>query len=75
MSETISVRVPIRLGQFLKVAGVVDSGADAHDLIADGDVEVDGALETQRGRQLRGGEEVTIVTDTHEIHLVVEASL
>ena len=45
----------IRLGQFLKFVGVADSGADADALIADGDVRVDGVVETRRGRQLERG--------------------
>lgn len=58
----ISVGAGIRLGQFLKFAGLVDSGAEARDLIASGDVLVDGAEETRRGRQLRGGELVEVDT-------------
>ena len=45
----------IRLGQFLKFVGVADSGAGAAALIADGDVLVDGVVETRRGRQLERG--------------------
>jgi ribosome-associated protein len=45
----------IRLGQFLKLAGLVDSGAAAKDAIAEGLVEVDGQVDTARGRQLRAG--------------------
>jgi ribosome-associated protein len=45
----------IRLGQFLKFVGVADSGAGAGALIADGEVLVDGAVETRRGRQLERG--------------------
>ena len=45
----------IRLGQFLKLAGLVDSGAEAKDVIAEGLVEVDGQVDTARGRQLRAG--------------------
>jgi ribosome-associated protein len=50
----------IRLGQFLKLAGLVDSGAVAKDVIADGLVEVDGEVETRRGRQLRAGAVVSL---------------
>jgi ribosome-associated protein len=45
----------IRLGQFLKFANFADSGADAGALIQGGDVLVDGAVETRRGRQLARG--------------------
>ncbi|GAA2179418.1 RNA-binding S4 domain-containing protein [Brooklawnia cerclae] len=58
--ETVEVGGTIRLGQFLKFAGLADSGAHAHELIAEGDVQVDGRVETRRGRQLHGGEVVTL---------------
>lgn len=45
----------IRLGQFLKLANLVDSGADAKTVIAQGEVTVDGEVEVRRGRQLRDG--------------------
>lgn len=56
----------IRLGQFLKFAGLAESGAHATELITSGDVEVDGEIVTQRGRQLHGGELVTVTTETFE---------
>jgi len=48
----------IRLGQFLKLASLIDSGADAKAVIADGVVEVNGEVETRRGRQLKPGDVV-----------------
>ena len=48
----------IRLGQLLKVAGVVDSGGEAKALIAEGQVSVNGEVETRRGRQLHAGDEL-----------------
>ncbi len=50
----------IRLGQFLKLADLIDSGSDAKAAIADGLVEVNGVVETRRGRQLRPGDTVSI---------------
>ena len=61
-APAVPVCTPIRLGQFLQVASLVDSGADAAALIAAGDVTVDGEIETRRGRQLRGGEVVAVDT-------------
>ena len=52
----------IRLGQFLKFAGAAGSGAEAGALIADGEVLVDGAVETRRGRQLERGAVVAVMT-------------
>jgi ribosome-associated protein len=48
----------IRLGQFLKYAGMIDSGADAKGVIADGMVRVNDTVEIRRGRQLRHGDTV-----------------
>jgi ribosome-associated protein len=50
----------IRLGQFLKLADLVDTGADAKPLLAGGEVAVNGETETRRGRQLLRGDVVTV---------------
>jgi ribosome-associated protein len=52
----------IRLGQFLKLAGLAESGTQARDLVADGEVRVNGEVETRRGRQLVRGDRVTLAT-------------
>ena len=58
----------IRLGQLLKLAGVVGGGGEGKALVAGGGVRVNGAPEERRGRQLRpgdvveaGGEQVRVV--------------
>jgi ribosome-associated protein len=58
-------RVPLRdesikLGQFLKLADLVDTGADAKGLLARGLVRVNGDVETRRGRQLVDGDVVEL---------------
>ncbi|MFD1812279.1 RNA-binding S4 domain-containing protein [Rhodococcus gannanensis] len=50
----------IRLGQFLKLANLIESGAEAKEVIADGLVAVNGEVEVRRGRQLREGDVVEI---------------
>ncbi|MBD8079179.1 RNA-binding S4 domain-containing protein [Cellulosimicrobium arenosum] len=50
----------IRLGQFLKLSGLVDSGAQARELVAEGEVRVNGEVETRRGRQLQRGDVVAL---------------
>lgn len=50
----------IRLGQFLKLADLIESGAEAKEVIADGLVTVNGEVETRRGRQLAIGDVVEI---------------
>jgi ribosome-associated protein len=46
----------IRLGQFLKLAGLAEDGVDAKDMIEAGEVTVNGRPENRRGRQLRIGD-------------------
>ncbi|MEH3156841.1 MAG: RNA-binding S4 domain-containing protein [Gordonia paraffinivorans] len=50
----------IRLGQFLKLANLIESGAEAKEVIADGAVSVNGEIDTRRGRQLAVGDVVEI---------------
>jgi ribosome-associated protein len=46
----------IRLGQFLKFAGLLDSGGDVKEAILDGHVTVNGEVDRRRGRQLQLGD-------------------
>lgn len=48
----------IKLGQAIKAAGLVESGVEAKIFIQDGEVKVNGVVETQRGKKLFGGEVV-----------------
>ncbi|WP_212723207.1 RNA-binding S4 domain-containing protein [Nocardioides jishulii] len=50
----------IRLGQFLKLASLVEHGGEAKELVAQGAVAVNGEVETRRGRQLHDGDVVTL---------------
>ena len=62
-ADAIDVEVSggtIRLGQFLQLAGLVDTGADAKQLIAEGSAMVNGEPELRRGRQLRDGDVVEV---------------
>lgn len=49
----------IKLGQALKFAGLVESGVDAKIAIQDGQVKVNGRVETQRGKKLIPNDEVS----------------
>ena len=63
MSEPVDVPIrdgSIRLGQFLKLANLVESGAEAKPLIASGLVRVNGEVEVRRGRQLHEGDVVEL---------------
>ena len=48
----------IKLGQAIKAAGLVESGVEAKIVIQDGEVKVNGVVDTQRGKKLFGGEVV-----------------
>jgi ribosome-associated protein len=50
----------IRLGQFLKLAGLLDTGGETKERIAAGEVEVNGEVDTRRGRQLHRGDVITV---------------
>ena len=49
----------IRLGQVLKAVGLVETGAEAKEVIQEGMVSVNGATETRRGRKLYKGDTVS----------------
>ncbi|WP_100809978.1 MULTISPECIES: RNA-binding S4 domain-containing protein [unclassified Microbacterium] len=46
----------IRLGPFMKFAGLLDSGGNVKEAIIDGFVSVNGEVERRRGRQLQIGD-------------------
>ena len=50
----------IRLGQLMKLADLVEVGADAKLLLEEGLVTVNGEPEQRRGRQLHPGDVVTV---------------
>ena len=58
--ETVTIRDEyIKLGQVLKLAGMVSSGIEAKVVIQDGQVLVNGLKEIQRGKKIRPGDTVT----------------
>jgi ribosome-associated protein len=60
----------IKLDQFLKLMGVVQTGGEAKLLIQNGDVKVNGSVEVRRGRKLVEGDRISVLGDT----LTVEAT-
>lgn len=58
--EIVTIRDEfIKLGQALKLAGLVDSGVEAKIVIQDGQVLVNGQVEYQRGKKLVDGDVVS----------------
>lgn len=55
--EIIKIRDDfIKLGQALKLAGLVESGVDAKIEVQEGQVKVNGVVETQRGKKIHPGD-------------------
>jgi ribosome-associated protein len=76
-SRAVEREVPIRgqtirLGQLLKLAGVVDSGSEVKALLADQPAWVNDEREQRRGRQLHHGDSVRI--GEHELRVAARAS-
>lgn len=59
-----STEPTIKLDQFLKLAGVAQTGGTAKLLIQAGEVQVNGAVETRRGRKLVPGDRVLVMGET-----------
>ncbi len=66
----VPAREFIKLDQFLKLAQIVETGGQAKHLIQSGAVEVNGNVETRRGRKLYHGDTVQI--DDELIQVVME---
>lgn len=60
----------IKLDQFLKFCGAVQTGGLSKQIIADGLVRVNGEVCTMRGKKLRDGDKVSLDT----LHFVVKNS-
>lgn len=57
----------IRLGQALKLAGMVGSGVEAKVVIKNGEVTVNGKAELQRGKKLHDGDVVSYNGETMRV--------
>jgi len=63
--QDVTVReTPIELTQFIKFAGLAESGGAAKQLVAEGSVLLNGAVETRKRKQLVAGDKVTVAGRT-----------
>ncbi|WP_445633472.1 RNA-binding protein [Nostoc sp. DSM 114161] len=62
----------IKLDQFLKLLGIAPTGGQAKLMIIDGNVKVNGTIETRRGRQLVASDRVTVAGQTFNVGDVIE---
>ena len=57
----------IKLDAFLKWAGIVVNGSDAKLYIQNGEVKLNGAVETQRGKKLRSGDVIEFEGESYKL--------
>ncbi|WP_026731156.1 RNA-binding S4 domain-containing protein [Fischerella sp. PCC 9605] len=62
----------IKLDQFLKLVGIAQTGGQAKLMINDGDVKVNGTVETRRGRKLVSSDQVTVGRQTFKVGDVIQ---
>ena len=77
ISPVISITIEtetIRLSQLLKLANLVQDGAEAKFRIANKEVRVNGDVEIRRGRKLRNGDQVKFAGKTYEVVVVNPAT-
>lgn len=68
MVEKIQLKTEyITLNQLLKLAGLTGNGAEAKYMILEGNVKVNGEVETRRGKKIRSGDRVEAFGRTWEI--------
>ena len=58
----------IKLGQAMKLGGMVSSGLEAKLVIQDGKVKVNGETEYQRGKKLYNGDVISFMGEVIRIH-------
>lgn len=60
----------IKLGQFLKLSGIVFSGGETKKFILENDVFVNEKIEKSRGKQLFNGDVVSVNGEKYQIEVV-----
>lgn len=63
-------REPVELYKILKFEGLVTTGGEAKLLIGDGQVQVNGEVETRRRRKMLNGDIIEFRSDTLQLQLV-----
>tara|TARA_B100000579_G_scaffold141021_1_gene114562 strand:+ start:267 stop:485 length:219 start_codon:yes stop_codon:yes gene_type:complete len=55
----------MKLDQYLKFIGVVQTGGEAKMIIRSGEISVNGMIENRRGRKLIDGDQIIIANETY----------
>lgn len=72
--DEFAVRLPIQLGQFIKLASLAETGGHARELIQEGFVSVNGEVNTHRSAKLSDGDVVQLsVPGYHPVSIRVTA--
>jgi ribosome-associated protein len=58
---------PLPLGSFLKLAGAASTGGHAKLLVQEGEVRVNGEVDTRRGRTLQPGDVVAVGGEEYRV--------
>jgi len=69
MNEVLINTDTIKLDQFLKWAGIVESGGDAKEMVLSGNVKVNGEVAHERGKKLHKGDKIYI--DNHGEFIII----
>lgn len=69
MKEVLINKEPVELFKLLKFEGMVTSGGEAKSVIADGQVLVNGQVETRKRKQLVSGDTVEFAGERVQVRL------
>lgn len=69
MKETEIRREPVELYKILKFEGLVGSGGEAKSVIAEGQVRVNGQVETQKRKQIVAGDVIEFGSEQRRVRL------
>jgi ribosome-associated protein len=69
-TKIIIVKPPyIKLGQFLKLVGIIDRGSDAKSFLASNQILINGDVDTRRGKKLYHGDKVEFNKVVYEVQV------
>ncbi|MDH3977183.1 MAG: RNA-binding S4 domain-containing protein [Gammaproteobacteria bacterium] len=69
MREVYITREPVELYKILKFEGIVSSGAEAKSVVADGEVRVNGIIETRKRKKIVSGDIIEFGDEKLQIQL------
>ncbi len=72
MREVIVTKEPVELYKILKFEGMVGSGGEAKAAVADGRVQVNGKVETQKSKKIVSGDVITFGAEQVVIKLKLD---